>query len=544
MRKLLFLLGDVLVVVSIFAVQFGLDNDAGWGRGRLLGLAGGMALILFSTALPYITKGISRIRIDIQNSTQIALTTIIVSTSLLGIYLWLIQLPLRDTQGNYGYYAEIARAFKAGHLYLNEEPSAELLALDNPCDYFERREKGIENFPWDVSLYQGKLYAYWGPVPAFLLFPFNDEQLTHIGDHYLVLVLGFGTFLFSALLLLDFWRDTLKYSHAWLLGISLLVVGLAAPVTVMFKDARVYEAAIFGGQFFFLGGCYWVISALRRESLEVWRLALAASHWGLALGARITVLPMIAFALLLTVGLALYTYKTSHPKTVLLVLAALGLPLALAGAGLAWYNWARFGEIAEFGMKYQLTNVDYKVFTNSFSIEYIPQNIYNYFVYPLEWKQKFPYIARVELTSSNERLAGFLRLSPYIFLLFMPPLVWLTAPKDTLPVQRGRIAAFFPPALFAGAAAISMTVILSFYFVTMRYMEDFMPSLLLCIAMLVGLAYQKQRPVWKTVTAGVILLPALLTILANLLVAMPRPSILFVINVLHSLGKLLGMRLQ
>ena len=40
-------------------------------------------------------------------------------------------------------------------------------------------------------------------------------------------------------------------------------------------------------------------------------------------------------------------------------LAVLILPIAICGIGLAWYNWARFGSVFEFGLRYQLTSTDY-----------------------------------------------------------------------------------------------------------------------------------------------------------------------------------------
>jgi hypothetical protein len=63
------------------------------------------------------------------------------------------------------YYDRQADAFLAGSLSLLEKPPAELLALANPYDYHNREGLG---YLWDASLYRGKYYLYWGPVPALV----------------------------------------------------------------------------------------------------------------------------------------------------------------------------------------------------------------------------------------------------------------------------------------------------------------------------------------------------------------------------------------
>src|SRR6187455_485414 len=91
---------------------------------------------------------------------------IIVSGLVLLFYLWLVTLGLwTDFPPSTNYYDLQANAFLHGQLALEVEPDPALLALENPYEPADR-----ENIPvlWDATLYQGKYYLYWGPVPAVL----------------------------------------------------------------------------------------------------------------------------------------------------------------------------------------------------------------------------------------------------------------------------------------------------------------------------------------------------------------------------------------
>src|SRR5262249_45010424 len=61
-------------------------------------------------------------------------------------------------------YAPLGEAFLHGQTSLLERPAPELLALPNPYDCEANRPYRLH----DRSLYQGRYYLYWGPVPALL----------------------------------------------------------------------------------------------------------------------------------------------------------------------------------------------------------------------------------------------------------------------------------------------------------------------------------------------------------------------------------------
>ncbi|NOH04103.1 MAG: hypothetical protein HND47_20100 [Chloroflexi bacterium] len=460
-------------------------------------------------------------------------------------YTWYTRLDERNPDRNYNYYSELARSFKRGYLYLAEEPSSALLALDNPYDYFLRKQEGVEDFPWDVSLYKNKFYIYWGPAPALCLLPFSDKTLVKIEDHHIALAFAFGLFLYAALIAAVFWRR-LKNAPIWVFGISLFVLALSIPTVTMLSGANIYETAIFACQFFFIGGCYWAYSSFRDNAPSEWKLALASIHWGLAVGSRMTILPVVAFA----AGVSLFGVAKrsgrNKLKQILSNLAVLGAPLLVTGVLLGWYNWARFDSVLEFGIQYQLTNVNYIEFKDSFSVRYIPGNLEHYFIHPISVKPRFPFISPVEFTASNARLAGLLYVAPFILLIFspLPRMIMSWGRKHQAAEETNHDAENWMGLLLGGSAFIAALIILAFYFVTMRYMEDFMPSLLLLTILLVGREYQALSgvPGSRMVLSLFVIVTGIINLVAGLLIAMPAGGVAFMVNLLNSISKVLGFK--
>jgi hypothetical protein len=439
----------------------------------------------------------------------------------------------RDVDRTYNYYAELAKGFRQGHLYLEAKPSSVLLSLSNPYDPNLRKVEGIEDFPWDVSLYKGRFYTYWGPAPAVLLLPFKLETLSKIEDFHLSFFFALGLFIYSALILIPFWQ---KYKNApiWVLLVSLLVIGFYVPVTTMLKRAEVYEAAIFASQFFFIGGCYWAYASFKDETPAVWKFVLASLHWSLAIGARATILPAVAVTTLMMVMPIFINFSLDWKQRLRLLLAA-GIPLLAGGVALAWYNYARFGSIFEFGIRYQLTNVDYNQFEGSFGFKYLAENLKTYFLYPLAFESRYPFISLVEYTPSNDRLSGLLYVAPFIVLVILPLFRLVIRKKET------DIKALF---LFTGGAAASAFIIFIFYFITLRYTLDFLPSAMILIALSLAMEYDslKENRLASGAMSLIFGILALVNITVGFLLATPKSGVDFMLNFLNTLSKVLGLR--
>ena len=71
---------------------------------------------------------------------------------------------------------ELVDAFEAGQVSLLREAEQPLLELENPYDWSQRLESGVD-YAWDHLLYEGKYYSYYGIAPVVTLFlPLSSDN--------------------------------------------------------------------------------------------------------------------------------------------------------------------------------------------------------------------------------------------------------------------------------------------------------------------------------------------------------------------------------
>lgn len=436
----------------------------------------------------------------------------------------------------YDYYSKLASAFQHGHLYLDDQPSPELLALRDP---YRKSARLDIPYIWDASLYQGRYYLYWGPTPAVIILPFQIASSATVGDN--VLVFGFvsGLYLTLCALLLRIWDRSFRGLPQWLLWLAILLAGLVIPLSWMLNRPEVYEAAIAAGQFFLFLGLYFAYAALDREAHSVWRLCLASASWGLAVGARTSQAFPIVF-LILAAAAWLYRDRSRFklngrwPR----VMTAMLLPLAVSGIALCWYNWARFGAITEFGYRYQLTLLPFPQHYNEiFSASYILPNLYNYLLNPFVISDSFPFIApqygrtdfgtRLPLPKIyfSEAVTGLVYAFPFLALALFPLFIGLLRKRaiQTEFVRQGREHSMLRwlRLSLAGVAVLELVSLLAFFFATMRYFADAVPALLLLSVLGFWEAYQYFAPRFtaRVVVSAVSVTLAAMTILTSTLLA-------------------------
>jgi len=414
-------------------------------------------------------------------------------------YLWFISagmwFPWPKTS-IYDYYSGLALAFQHGHLYLDEEPRPELLALPDP--YRIGARKGIPHI-WDASLYQGHYYLYWGPAPALVLLPIQSILgIQPISDLYLVLGFVYLLYLIICALMVRTWRRYFSDLPPWTLALGLLLGGLAPPLTWMLNRPEVYEAAIAAGQFFLLTGVYLFYAAIGSGKPSAAKLALTSGCWGLAIASRTSHALPVAF-LLIAAGSMLAASIRQSGVTPAFSRAAVALvvPLLISVLALLWYNWARFGSALEFGYRYQLTLLHLpKHYGEIMSPAYVLPNLSNYFLNPFTTNAIFPFIRPqygAEFSSNpsvpaiyfSEAVTGLLYTFPFILIGLHGSLVRKHQEPAARDVDKSpipdRSLRWFLLSL-AGVLVLEFCTLLFFFFATERYLADGVPVLtLLCV---------------------------------------------------------------
>jgi len=309
-----------------------------------------------------------------------------------GVYVWIISVGRwTNWPESTHFFSLLGDAFMQGQTHLLVQPDPALLALSDPYE-LELRER-ISTL-WDVSLYDGKFYVYWGPSPALILGPLQLLGLSQIGDQYLVFGFVAGTFLFCVLLVLALWRKYFSDLPWWTVIPGVLIVGLANPMPWLLNRPAVYEAAISGGQFFLIGGLYLVILSLMAKKPIIWMLTLAGASWALAVGSRATLAPAVIFyAGMVALAIAYRAGGFKRTRSMLVPVLAFAAPLMVGLVLHGWYNADRFGSVLELGHRYQLGRWNKSVqYDSVFSISNVFPSLYNYLMNPPRTLSVFPFV--------------------------------------------------------------------------------------------------------------------------------------------------------
>lgn len=540
-----------MIGAAFFAESIGLDKDPGWGWARMAVLFFGVLTIVLGVLLYFFidkTQNTSRVIRShlvqaIARARQFMLRygyTFPAVFLVILIYVWFA------SSGSWThwspatrYYADLANGFAHGRLSLMTHPSSELLKLSNPYD--PELRKGIA-FPIDYSLFNGKFYIYWGPVPALILLILHPFVPWRVGDLFLAFGFISGIFMLQYLLLLTLWKRFFSRSPKWMLLLSILVAGLSGPWTYMLvnePNGRIYEAAIAGAQLFLLGGLLVAARALVKSSWSYFSLALTGLLWGLSIGTRLVIaIPISCVCLLITYQL----WRDGHPsfRDFAGKLVALALPLGLCLIAIGWYNWARFGSVTDTGMEYSLAARDMLKYREQlFSPLYVFQNLYNYTAnkpapmahFPFLHSKRgaenvFPFLYSLPEMYETNPITGLFHIAPFTIFAVIPiKLVFRkvyqmtqsrTAEDDSSrsfdAINNLLLGTFFPAFL----------LLLVYFWAALRYMGDFLPALLTASA--VGFWYGHQiidsRPVIQRIYSALGIALAVAGITISILISL------------------------
>ncbi|MGA2605669.1 MAG: hypothetical protein ABSG14_15735, partial [Verrucomicrobiia bacterium] len=392
------------------------------------------------------------------------------------------------------YYNLLVQGFRAGQLSLKKEVPPALVQLADPYDpsaYASYREEA-----GDMSYYKGKLYLYFGVTPAVVLF----WPYVALTGHYLlqrdaVVIFCLVGFLASMGLLWSLWRRYFAGVSVAVVAVGGLALGLATGVPVMLAQCKVNEVPISCGYALTMLAVAGIWKALHESGRRCWWLAAASLAYGLAVGAR----PSLLFgAVILLVPVA---QAWRERRTVLTPLLAATVPVALIGLGLMLYNALRFDSPFEFGGHYQLFGK--RLLTRQFfSLGYLWFNFRVYFLEPARWSGQFPFVHDIVLppvptgSIGVEEPFGVLTNIPLVWLALAVPLAWRGRSAEARSSLCGFLTAV---ALLFGIGALTLGL---FFYTAGRYEMEFLPALVL-LAVIGLLSLERALdPTWESGLAG------------------------------------------
>lgn len=410
--------------------------------------------------------------------------TLIVAALVAGVYFWTggLQGGAPFSRKADSYYALQTEGFLSGHLYAAIEPNPALLALRDPYD-------PVANAPYqvhDMSLWHGRYYLYFGVAPILLVYLPCRVLTGYYPSEPLVVAffctLGFG---FGSWLLLKLRRACFPQVGTVPYAVVLLTFGLAGPVLLLNQWVQFYQVPISCAFALIMAGCWalaWVLIDGCRPGL--W-LTVAGLCFGLCMAARPNyVLAMTGLGLP-----ALWCLRRADPagrrlRRGLGFLAAAFGPVTAVGIGLLIYNWMRFGNPFEFGMRYQLAGQSF-LHVTSFSWRYLLPHAGDYLWGKAWWVPWFPFFS--PLPGGPFGALRYLPMTWLVPLAFWPD-------RSLAKTARGGLRGLACVILWVGMANCAM---LSVFFAgpVPRYMVDFTPAWLLvgCVGGLALIQLAKRR---------------------------------------------------
>ena len=584
------LIGAALVIVALFAYALGFDNNTEWGKSRtILTLAGigfwmisglwfgwsgikrrydrfmagsfaggvrkfartgrnwfGDLVVVRWVQQIYISIGARLNRLPGFNhwfgpdQRWVTSATLLVCLVVVLGYWWFITAgKMFEWPASSYYYNLLADAFLKGQVHLLIEPGQELLALSNPYDWNARQVPGVEHL-WDITFFDGKFFIYWGPVPALILMPIKlllpGNPL--IDDQYILLVVLSAAFLAAVGLLVSVWKQYFRSQPGWLVPAAALVIGFSNPSFWMLGRPGVYETAVVSGQFWMVLGLWLLFTAFFKGTL--WKVLPLLFFSGLSLacavGSRALLAPAVVFTSLIVIW---HLKKSFNSKSAFLpTLIVFGAPL-LVGAGLLMgYNFARFKDPFEIGLRYQLTGPAMQHYELVTSAKYVLPNIYSYLVRMPLLEADFPFVSAIFI--SETMWPFYIRLPQYY--VFHEPIVGVFTIAPILVFIAAAGSLFFPsarkiysdglPALrwlavcLVGNLVIIAGLLMTYIFSAMRFQyELILPGILLAVLgawsarrMLI------ERPALQKLVGVLFFLSVMITILCGWLLGMGEPN--------------------
>lgn len=322
------------------------------------------------------------------------------------------------------YSQHLTDALLDGQVKLKLQPSEKLLSMDNPYDATEREAKGLirdEDYILDAAYYDGNYYVYFGIVPAFLLFvPFTLCTGMYLSTGFVTFVFFCIYLIFLNALLIKFIRKILPETSfgTYILGIWMLD---AASVALCFVSrARFYEMVYAVGLAFSAIGLYFLASAFWKEQKNCIQIFFGALFLALAVGCR----PTMVFYSFLLAPYLVYRLKNDTVKENIKIFAVLLIPYICVAGILMWYNYARFGNIFDFGQNYQLTVTD--MARDSYKLSTLPWCLWFGMFQPLSFSAVFPFVSSGSMVNDyagyfwNNSAVTMFSSTPLLYIMFCP----------------------------------------------------------------------------------------------------------------------------
>ena len=335
-----------------------------------------------------------------------------------------ININSRKEQKNDYYSYDFVDALAKGQSYIDKEPEKELVEMQNPYDNVQRNEKGLrrnDDYIWDIALYNGKYYVYFGVLPALiLLVPYHIITGQYLSTATAILLFSILAAISLKELIYNIFNRYFKNVSFKVMLYSFLILLFGSQILILNGTPRFYELAVISGLFFAIIGINFLFIAIKSDEINYKYIFLTSLFLSLAVACRPTMLlvSLIALPVFFNTFLENIKYKKNIGKIIFAV-----CPYIIVGTALMYYNYIRFDNILEFGASYQLTLNDMSKLRNRFMTIGIGV-MSNLFNVPI-LKDSFPFVQNSNVIPTfygyyyiENMVGGLFMLVPICFSIF------------------------------------------------------------------------------------------------------------------------------
>jgi len=403
----------------------------------------------------------------------------------------------------YVLYVDLADALLEGKLSLITEPSQALLSLPDPYDPLQNCVLRLH----DASLYKGHYYLYFGPVPALMAFiPWKLLTGQPMPHNLAGAIFAVGGFVVSILLMILIIRGARLKGSFLTVMIGITMLGMCNMVLPVLRRPFMYEVASLSAYAFSMISLFFIFSFLLFDNRKIIHLLLSSLFYGLAIASRFSyVFSVVIFLIPLWYFLDhqnIFSRSSFRKMAVFLITA--GIPLTVCIGFLLLYNYLRFGNFLESGLRYHLGILRSLDFT-FFSIQNFWINNYLHLMSGIFINGSFPFfhVQSVNIPKNftipayypmywvlvKSNAAGLLMNIPFLSISILG---WIYLKLKKLEFIKRLY--YFPYLLLLGGITNWLVVSL-FSYAHLRYVIDFLPMLLLLSCLIYYMIYDHLHDV-------------------------------------------------
>ena len=236
--------------------------------------------------------------------------------------------------------------------------NTKLEELNNPYDAVERGELERDtDYVWDAAYYNQKYYVYFGVLPALLLMvPYHLITKKLMNTFTATMIFSILSVPFLVLITKKVFEKYFKETPFKYMALSSVMMMLGTMLILINVAPRFYELVTVAGLFFALFGFYLVFDCEREDKISYKKMFLGCLSLSLAVACRPT--QLFASLLIAPILLRIFIKNIKEKKNIKDIeknLCAVIIPYIAVGYLVMRYNYLRFGNVFEFGEKYQLT---------------------------------------------------------------------------------------------------------------------------------------------------------------------------------------------